>query len=349
MNSRNITFLVVGLILGIALGSLALRALNPSSPDNPSSQSLAAAKPAGGGTQEAIYGPSLESIRAATARVESWIAANRVHPTRAGVAGFRNYALEVRSWYVLYAFERDPAKKERYAGKVREAIGRLRQGEELVAVLESTPARKYIADLLIVMQAAREVGSKVPALEKVLPELIERGLDAPNRPVGLQIPLAWLIRTVGSDQGPGVNDLRARGMLAAARSEVGMVELEVYILTHEIFGLSDYGLRRERFTTSEQAYLDRTLPFWTLFSAVMHDPDLGAELAICHQVAGMTDEYAYGQSMGFLVASQSPEGFFQKQKPAAQAVDHMHTSFVGLHALLGHESLAAGYPLPLDR
>ncbi len=296
-------------------------------------------------------GPDLNTTRAALSRVTEWMSQHRFHPTRDGLDEFRDYALELRTWYLLYLFETDAAAKAEFLSETRQRLELLNDGRALVDALRPAPIKKYIGDLLIVMNAARGTEFAAPKLEAALPEFIQAGIDtAPNRPVGLRIALAWLIHDLGFEIGPTVNELRADGMLGTEPPETSMSQIAVYILTHEIYGFSDYGLRSMELTPKEKAYADRVLPFWTAFFAEQKpNADLCAELLNSLQVAGLTHTSEYARGMRFLLGSQEPEGYFRMPSAEPSMHELVHAAMVGAHALLAHEALLEGRTLPRDR
>lgn len=298
-----------------------------------------------------LTGPDLNATRAALTRVTEWMSQHRFHPTRDGLDEFRDYALELRTWYLLYLFETDAAAKAEFLSEARQRLELLSDGRTLVDSLRAAPIKKYIGDLLIVMNAARGMNYSAPALEASLPELIQAGIDtAPNRPVGLRIALAWLIHDLGFEIGPTVDDLRADGMLGTEPPETSMSQIAVYILTHEIYGFSDYGLRSMKLKPKEKAYADRVLPFWTAFFAEQKpNADLCAELLNSLQVAGLTHTSEYARGMRFLLGSQEPEGYFRMPSAEPSMHELVHAAMVGAHALLAHEALLEGRKLPRDR
>ena len=301
------------------------------------------------GAKQSPAGPGLGVVRGALDRAVDWLGKTRAHPTDQGLPTFRSYVLEVRTWYVLHEFEADPTRRSAYDSEIRTRLDLLGDGGNLLALLRNAEIKNYIGDLLVLMNTARGVGHPLPALERALPELIRRGLnEAPNRPIGLQIPFAWLVENLGLEIGPSVAELRPQGMLNTHPQEIGMNELAVYILTHEIFGISDYGLKSMDLSTSERDYVDRAVPFWTLFFAVMQNADLCAELVICQQVAGTAGTYEYGQGVGLVIAAQAPEGYFRLPKTSPSQQEVIHAVFVGIQALLGHEALLTGRGLPGD-
>jgi hypothetical protein len=198
---------------------------------------------------------------------------------------------------------------------------------------------------------AQHVDVQWPVITQALPELYQLGLDEPKRPIGIKIPLTWLARTVGLTPTPSLEELRGEGMLRTQPREATMKARDVYHLTHEIFGLTDYGLSRGDFAPDELAYLERTLPFWSIFNAILGQADIAAEVSICHQVAGTTHTYGYGEGIRYLVENQSAEGTFgdsqvDSELPIDIRLGYLHTTMVALHALLGHEALLVKGALP---
>ncbi len=148
-----------------------------------------------------------------------------------------------------------------------------------------------------------------------------------------------------------VEELRAEGMLRTQPREATMKARDVYHLTHELFGLTDYGLTRGDFDPNELAYLERSLPFWSIFNAILGEMDVTAEVSICHQVAGTTSTYGYGEGIRYMVEGQSAEGTFGESNvnsdlPIDIRLGYLHTTMVALHALLGHEALLVKGALP---
>lgn len=299
----------------------------------------------------AVTGPDAAAVRAAIDRTLPWLAATRVRPEQEGLGRFRFYVMEVHCWYLLYAFADDPARREQYRGELVERLRLLGDGRPLLEYIQRTRVPSVIADLLILMMMARHVDVRVPAIEQALPALYQAGLDEPQRPIGMQIPLTWLAAAVGLETKPTLAEQRRQGMLRTQPREATMKARDVYYFTHEVYGLTDYGFRAGDFDPEEQAYLERTLPFWSLFHVILAQADLTAEVSICHQVAGTTSTYGYGEGLRFLVETQSAEGTFGESKVDSQLpldirLGYLHTTMVALHALLGHEALLLKGALP---
>lgn len=291
------------------------------------------------------------AVRSAIDRLIPWMETSRLHPTAGGLDEFRFYVLELRTWHLLALYEIDPARREALRRVVQQRLSPLEAGDALVALLEGARVQRYIADLLVLMAIAADVDYSAPSLDRALPELVREGLDAPLRPVPLQIALVSLIRDLGLEIGPTVEALRPRGMLRLQPPRDSLDRMQVYFLTHEVFGLSDYGLRPMKLDPGERAYLERSLPFWSQQYRAALDPDLLAEIVICDQVVGTTDSAIYRDAVRFLLACQSPNGYFM-EPPKAQIdaqlrpADRMHLQMVVLQALLGHEALLVGRRLP---
>jgi hypothetical protein len=302
-------------------------------------------------TAVAVAGPDAAATRQAIDRAIAWLEQTRVRPEEESLGGFRFHVMEVHCWFLLYAFASDPAQKARYRSEVADRVRLMGDGRELVGFLQCARMPSLIADLLIYVLMARSMGVQLPALEAALPQLYQLGLDEPQRPVGLKIPLAWLAHSVGLEGGPTLEELHPQGLLQTRPREATLKMKDVYDLTHEIFGVTDYGLRRVEFDPEEQAYLERSLPFWSLFHVILNLPDPEAEILICHQVAGTTGTYGYGEGMRYLVELQSPEGTFGESRvdsklPVDIRLGYLHTTMVALHALLGHEALLLKRSLP---
>ncbi len=297
-----------------------------------------------------VTGPSAEEAEAAIGRAVGWLAQTRVHPTRGGVPGYRHYVIELRAWHLLWLYAQDPAQRDGYQRALRERLALVTDGSALLAMLRGGRVPDCIADLLMMVMIARDAGVSVTEIEGALPELVRLGLEEPERSVSLQIALAGLLHGVGLEAGPSLATLRPRGMLAAAPREAAMTRLDVYGLTHEIFGLSDYGLQRLALEPRERVYLERALPFWSLFNCVLKDLDVIGELAICHQVAGTTSSYGYGESLRVLLEMQTSSGYFIAAEGDSSSAEYrlaqLHPLMVSLQALLGHAALLRGAGLP---
>ncbi len=299
----------------------------------------------------AVTGPDAAVTRQAIDRVVAWLADTRVRPGVEGLGHLRGYVMEVHCWFLLYAFADDSAQQARYRSEVVERVRLMGDGRELVAFLQTARMPSLIADLIMFALMTRAVGAPVPALEAALPQLYQLGLVEPRRTIGVKIALAWLARSVGLTGGPTLEELCPQGMLQTRPPEASLKMRDIYDLTHEIFGVSEYGLRAVAFSPEEHAYLERSLPFWSLFHVILNLPDPGAEISICHQVAGTTGTYGYGEGMRNLLEIQSEEGTFgesraDSQDPLEIRLSHLHTSMVALHALLGHEALLRKGSLP---
>jgi hypothetical protein len=305
----------------------------------------------GAAARTAVTGPDAATVRLAIDRAVGWLEQTRVRPEQEGLGRFRFYVMEVHCWFLLYAFEDDPAAKARYRNEVVERVRLMGDGRDLLGILQPERMPSLIADLLIFALMARDMGEPVPALEAALPQLYQLGLDEPQRPIGLKIPLAWLAESVGLEGGPALEALRSQGLLQTRPAEASLKMKDVYDLTHEIFGLTDYGMRRVEFTPEAQAYLERSLPFWSLFHVILNLPDPEAEIAICHQAAGTTGTYGYGEGVRYLVELQAEDGTFGESRvesklPVDIRLGYLHTTMVTLHALLGHEALLQKGTLP---
>ncbi len=302
-------------------------------------------------TAPTVTGPDAAAVRASITRTIPWLAQTRVRPAQEGLGRFRFYVMEVHCWYLLYVFTDEPLQKERYRTEVVERLRLLGDGRPLLEHLQRVRIPSVIADVLILVLMAQHVGVELPAVTQALPELYQLGLDEPKRPIGLKIALTWLAGAVGLKPVPTLEELRQEAMVRTQPREATMKARDVYHLTHEIFGLTDYGLRRGDFTPDEQAYLERSLPFWSLFNVILGQADVTAEVSICHQVAGTTSTYGYGEGIRYLVESQSAEGTFGESKvdsdlPIDIRLGYLHTTMVALHALLGHEALLVKGTLP---
>jgi len=298
-----------------------------------------------------VAGPDVVATRQAIDRVVAWLPDTRVRPEVEGLRHFRGYVMEVYCWFLLYAFADDTVQRAGYRNDVVERVRLMGDGQALLAYLQNASMPSLIADLIMFVLVARTVGAPVPELEAALPHLYQLGLDEPRRTIGLKIALSWLARAAGLAGGPQLEELCPLGTLQTRPPETALKMKDVYDLTHEIFGLSEYGLRAVDFPREEHAYLERSLPFWSLFHVILNLPDPGAEISICHQVAGTTGTYGYGEGMRNLVEIQSEEGTFGESRTSStQPIDirlgHLHTSMVALRALLGHEALLLKRPLP---
>jgi len=347
-SGSKIGFVAAAVLLVLLALTFALRL--PCCRQEPSPRSAApAVQPA---TDEPkVAGPSAAAVRSALDRAIPWLEQTRIRPAQEGFGLFRFYAPEVHSWFVLYAFADDAARKERYRTETVERLRLLGDGRPLVDFLQGARMPDFIADVLMVALMARTLEVPLPVLERALPSLYQRGLDDPRRPVALQIPLAWLAGSLGLPVQPSLDQLRAQGMLRTHPREITMKAPDVYYLTHEIFGLTEYGLRQGDFNPQERAYLDRSLPFWSLLHAILNQADLEAEMAICHQAAGTTHTHGYGEAMLFLLSTQTADGAFgeslvQSNVPREIRLGRLHTMMVALHALLGHEALLLKGTLP---
>ncbi len=343
LNSR--TGGVVLLVLVLVLGGLLAAAALLRSPTGDAGE-------AGPPTQAPPdSAPHASAVRSAIDRLIPWMETSRLHPTAGGLDEFRFYVLELRTWHLLALYEVDPTRREELRRVVRQRLSPLEAGDRLVTLLEGARVQRFIADLLVLMAIAADVDYSAPSIEKALPELVRRGLDAPLRPVPLQIALVSLIRDLGLEIGPTVEELRPRGMLRLQPPRDSLGRMEVYFLTHEIFGLSDYGLRPMTLEAGERAYLERSLPYWSQQYRAALDPDLLAEIVICDQVVGTTESAIYRDAVRFLLECQSPSGFFIEPPKAdiegqLRPADRMHLQMVVLQALLGHEALLLGRRLP---
>jgi len=294
-----------------------------------------------------VAGPSAAEARAAIDRAVRWLRSIEIDPVAGGIEGFRYYVLEVRSWHVLYLYEADRARKEEYRKALQARLAPLGDGSRLSGILETNKAPKFIAELLVALVIARDAGHDLPAIEKRLPDLLRAGIEVPARPVPLQIALAGLIESIGLKQGATTPELRSRGMLQTRPKESKTGVMEAYLLTHEIFGLCDYGMRPLELAPDERAWLERTLPFWALFYRLARRTDIGSEILICNQVVGTSNTYEYGEGLTYLLECQSPDGYFTEPAQGEAAAgfrpaDRIHLFQVGLQAVLAHEALAEG-------
>lgn len=298
-----------------------------------------------------VTGPDTAATRAAIERATAWLAQTRIRMDDPAQLGrLRFYVMEVRCWYLLHAFAREDAERARYRDAVIERLQLLGDGAALVQFLSGAHMPNLITDLLILVVMAQDLGLRLPALDAALPKLYRLG-DDPNRPVALSVALTYLAQEAGLAPRPTVAELRQQGMLAERPREATMRMPEVYHLTHEIFGYTEYGLAPGTFTPLEQAYLDRSLPFWALLHVILNLPDPAAEIGICQQVSGSAWTYGYGENIRYLVEIQSPAGTFGEStlttaEPDATRLGYLHTLMVALHALLGHEALLTVGELP---
>ncbi len=298
-----------------------------------------------------VTGPDRAAVLDAIERAVGWVEQTRIAPVGEGLGRFRFYVIEVRCWYLLWLFEREPTARERFRNETVDRLKLLGDGGPLLEYLRGANIPSLIADLLVLVTMAQDLDVPLPAIEAVLPQLYQAGLNEPKRPPALQIPLAWLADRASIDIGPTVEELRPQGMLRTRPPEAEQKMRDVYYFTHEVFGLTDYGLRQVQFAPEEQAYLERTLPFWSIFHVILDLPDPAAEIAICHQVAGTTHTYGYGEGMRHLVEIQAEDGTFgesniESADPMDVRLGYYHTLMVTLHALLGHEALLSVGELP---
>ena len=353
--SRSIGFIITAVLAVLLVLAFALRlpcgreAQGPASARAPSSGAAvpSAARSANTAT---VSGPTAAEARAAIDRALPWLEQTRIRPVGEGLERIRFFTMEVHSWFTLYAFADDKAQKERYRREAVERLKLLGDGSALADFLTGARMPDLIADVLMLEIMARSLEVPLPALERALPALYERGSD-PRRPAAVQITLAWLAGSAGLDVQPSLEQLRPQGMLQMLPREITMKAPDVYYLTHEIFALTDYGFRRGSFAPETQAYLERSLSFWALLNAILEQTDLEAEIAICHQAAGTTGTYGYGEGLRYLLTKQTPDGGFgesnlKSDDPYDIRLGRLHTMMVALHALLGHEALLQKGALP---
>lgn len=342
--------IAVGVLFGVLLvGTWVFRLPCPKVPEA-SSTGRSAQRGSGAAAANAVSGvsgPNAAEARSAIERAVRWLRSIQIEPVADGIEGFRYYVLEVRSWHVLYLYESDRARKEDYRKALLTRLAPLGDGSRLSGILETSKAPKFIAELLVALLIARDVGHDLPAIEKRLPELLRAGIEVPARPVPLQIALAGLIESIGLKQGATTAELRPRGMLQTRPKESKTGVMEAYLLTHEIFGLCDYGMRPLELAPDERDWLERTLPFWALFYRLARRTDIGSELLICNQVLGTSNTYEYGEGLAYLLECQSPEGYFTEPAQGEAAAgfrpaDRIHLFQVGLQAVLAHEALVEG-------
>ncbi len=132
------------------------------------------------------------------------------------------------------------------------------------------------------------------------------------------------------------------GIIAGRRDPLHMSRMDVYGLTHEVFGPYEYGDRLDvdPFTASERGYLSFALDTLTAKYIANKDPDMVAELVSCIRMIELVDLPTYIDGLSYLLSSQRADGswgFYEREeKRLGEYVRqgyYLHTTTVTVDAL----------------
>jgi len=132
------------------------------------------------------------------------------------------------------------------------------------------------------------------------------------------------------------------GVIARRLEPTKMKDGDAYALTHEVYALYEYGERRDidPFDEADKAYLRPAIEALMRRYQVAGDPDIAGELLECLHYLRMQDSPAYLEGVAYLLATQRPEGSWDRRareaKPPWEYADQafrLHTTLVAISAL----------------
>lgn len=260
-----------------------------------------------------------------------------------GIKG-RKKLVELLDGYVAVHRHADAPLRQQLSVRFRKAASvTARPDYHDMATVDDKQFRQDATSYLRACYLMEKMGLDTSAYRKEIAKVRPR-LDAhmSRRGAHQRMAFGWYYRHFGFELPPALREPPKSSVIARRVNPYLLRAEQAYDLTHEVFVPFDYGgkLTTADLSAADRSYLRRALEVQTTIWIGRRNADLVGELLTCMRFLGDTDLQVFRDGIGYLLASQRPNGAFgDYERHRARRGDqleldaYLHTTSVALDIL----------------